>query len=299
MLADGIKEGEVRYGAALSGAVFIESLKAHWHTKNFFGITPKLFVGATASHYIPYLYIPRSDLNVKLTDTNYVEMGLEGTAEMYMAADVFENPASLQDWGGIDISLQGEYALFPILDLGVSLLNIPLIPAGLHTKAELRFSPERNTLLRIDDFIKQGFNVNTKSVTDVQHSESSCDTYWVVRPMRWDFYMLFRPLHKDLLVFRPNIGFTVFNPSEETYFNVGLETQLNLGRILTLSWFTGGYDGLCRNRLGFDLRMWRIARLYLGLEMRSQDYAGSWTLKGAAAELGLKVGGGFSGVTNF
>jgi hypothetical protein len=298
MLADGIKEGDVKYGASVSGAVFAESLKANWHQREF--VIPKLFASFTLSHYLPIVYIPKSNLNVHLRNTNeIVEMGLEGEARVYLPFNVgsFGN-SSTTDWGGLDLSLQAEYALFPILDVGITVLNIPFIPSALHTSSTLKFDRNRNSLLVIEDLVNGDFNVTTDKIGDFE-SINGDDTKWVVRPMRWDFYALYRPLRKDFLVIRPNIGFTVLNPSEEGYFNIGLQTSLNAGRIFTFSWFTGGYDGLCRNTFGFDLRLWKIARWFANLEMRSQTYGGAWTLKGASVELGFKWGGGFNGVTNF
>ncbi|MDR2468088.1 MAG: hypothetical protein LBD22_03915 [Spirochaetaceae bacterium] len=297
MLSNGIREGEASYGLSLSGAVFTENITANYHRRDF--IIPRLFVSITGTQYLPLVYIPRSDLSIKLYNKERVEMGLDGTAQAYMPFALAGSGGSDKvDLGGFDLSLQAEYALFPILDVGLTVLNLPLIPAALHTKATLKFDPDRNTLLEIDDLVNGGFNVDVGKATSPD-TEYTAGELWVVRPMRWDWYALFRPIRTDFVVVRPNIGFTVLNPSEEGYFNLGFETSLNVGRAFTVSWFTGGYDGLCRNRLGLDLRLWQFARWFANLEMRSQSYAGAWTLKGAAVELGFKWGGGFSGLTNF
>ncbi|MDR2521849.1 MAG: hypothetical protein LBC72_04760, partial [Spirochaetaceae bacterium] len=300
MLADGIKEGEVAYGFAVSGAIFAQSLALNWHSPDF--IIPGLFFSITGAHYVPVLYIPRSNMDIKLLNKDRVEMGLDGAVRAYMPFRVFDmldgNGVGPIDWGGVDVSVQVEYALFPILDLGFTALNIPLVPAALHASSMLVFNPARNAIVSVDNLVQQDFKLNTGALTDFEHVDGT-DERWVTRPLRLDVYALFRPFRNDFLVLRPNIGFTTLNPSEDAYFNLGLETSLNCGRWFTFSWFTGGYDGLCRNRLGFDLRLWKIARGYLNVETRSQDYIGAWTVKGVAVEIGAKWGGGFSGLTNF
>ncbi|MDR2490918.1 MAG: hypothetical protein LBD20_05895 [Spirochaetaceae bacterium] len=300
MLSSGIEEGEVRYGITVSGSLFAETVSVNWHAENF--VFQKLFVSITGSHYIPVLYIPKSRINAKVVNKDKVEIGLDGTARVYMPLNVFNlldgKDAGSMDWGGIDFSLQAEYALSPIFDMGITMLHIPFIPSALHASSTFKFDPQRNNLLNIDNLIDNDLKISTEAVKDYERVDGN-DSIWIVRPMRVDFYALFRPARADWIVLRPNAGFTVFNPSEKSYFNIGLETMLNAGRIFTFSWFNGAYDGLWRNRIGFDLRLWKIARWFLDLEMRSQDYLGAWTMKGAAVQLGAKWGGGFNGVTNF
>ena len=300
MLSSGIEEGEVRYGVTLSGALFAETLSVNWHTEHF--VFQKLFVSVTGSHYIPVLYIPKSRVNAKVYNRDTIEIGMDGTANVYMPMNFFNmaegKDTGAMDWGGIDVSLQAEYALSPIFDIGITMLNVPLIPSALHTSSTFKFDPERNKLLDINNLIDNDIEIMTDKINEFERVDGS-DTIWVTRPMRADIYALFRPARADWLVLRPNFGITLFNPSEKNYFNVGLETSLNAGRIFTFGWFTGAYDGLWRNRFGFDLRIWKIARWFLNLEMSSQDYIGAWTMKGAAVQLGAKWGGGFNGVTNF
>lgn len=297
MLSEGITAGTASYGASISGAVFAETFAFNYHQKAFF--LPGLFFSVTGAHYVPVIYIPKSDLYVRFVNGDNTRVGVGGTAEAYMPlAPGGETGSSKVDIGGLDMSLQAEYALFPILDVGMTVLNIPVIPSALHTKASLSFDPDKNTIMEIDDLVNGGFSVDIGNATSPSTSYTTGEL-WVTRPMRFDWYLLFRPGRTDIVVLRPNIGFTVLNPSEQGYFNLGLETQLNAGRAFTLSYFTGGEDGLFRNRLGMDLRLGGFARWILNLEMRSQSYAGSWTLKGLKLELALKFGGGFNGLTNF
>ncbi|MDR2602040.1 MAG: hypothetical protein LBC53_06270 [Spirochaetaceae bacterium] len=300
MLAEGLTEGVAKYGANVSGAIFAETVAVNWHRQNF--LFPKLFFSVTPSHFLPIIYIPHSDLNIKFTNKDYIELGLEGTAKVYMPFNVFkymdgEDPGAM-DLGGLDFSLQLEYALFAALDVGFTALNVPLVPAVLHTSSSLKFDPSRNTILSVRNLIDQDLEIKTDSITDWERVDGTGENI-VVRPMRMDFYALLRPFQTDFLVVRPNIGFTVLNPSETGYFNMGVEAQLNLGRWFTASFFTGGYDGFFHNKLGLDLRILKISRLYTNISMSSQDYGGAWTLKGLNVEIGAKWGGGFNGLTNF
>jgi hypothetical protein len=121
----------------------------------------------------------------------------------------------------------------------------------------------------------------------------------VFRPVRFDFYARYRPFKTDLLVIKPNIGFTLSNNSldpmdMDVYFNGAAEVQLHLGKFIpgylfTLYFSTGIDEGFWQNRLGFQLNL-RALELDFEFALRSQSYAGSFDARGLAAKLGLKFG---------
>jgi hypothetical protein len=261
----------------MSGSVFEETISGNWHKENF--IIPKLYVSIGAAHYIPLVYMPRSEVKATIdTSGENTKITLKGDIQGYTAAKIRDDSFGGMDFGGFDLSLKAEYALFPILDIGISAANIPIVPAHLTTQFTMDFN---KTIIDGENFFDDP-TLDTDIDTDLKYSSAD---KWVVRPMRWDLYSLFRPLGKDFLVLKPNIGFTAINPSEETYFNLGLETDLNVTRWFTVSFFTGTYDGLARNRIGLDFN-WYVLPIFIYLDMRSQSYLRSWTLKGAAVTFG-------------
>jgi hypothetical protein len=330
LLATGIDRGVSVYGINISGAIFAETIRGNWHKQHF--LFPKLFLSISASHYIPALYIPKSNIAAALQNEGKIAAYLEGDMKIYMAGDYTKinnisdgNYNSLiETYGGVDLSLQAEYALFKILDIGITAHNIPLAPSKLKYAAVRKFKKATaedegktaeqkkqegiyDPIIEIDSLIGMAdggstFEFNDEvlnALTDLSGYTATEEENIVTRPMRWDFYALFRPFRSDIFVLRPNIGFTMLTPAEETYFNLGIELQFNSGKWFSLALFTGGYDGIFHNRLSFDVHFWKISRIYFSLETRSQDYTGTWTIKGAAVELGYKWGGGFRGITNF
>jgi hypothetical protein len=64
-----------------------------------------------------------------------------------------------------------------------------------------------------------------------------------------------------------------------------LLANLNAGRWFTFSVYTGTYNGMARNRVGFDFH-WKYVPIFMYLDMRSHDYLKSWTLDGASITIG-------------
>jgi hypothetical protein len=136
----------------------------------------------------------------------------------------------------------------------------------------------------------------------------------VLRPFRWDFYMLFRPLQMahllrkrpDFFVLRANIGLTALFPAERMptgedlkklsgnkyiSFNWGGGADFNFGRWFTLSAYTGSYDGMIHNTIGLDLH-WYFLPVFLIIDFtavdngKPLDYANAWSGTGVTIKLG-------------
>lgn len=263
---------------AVSGAVFAEA-GLQWYGTF---LDKKLRVGFAPAWYLPLVYVPKSTVNYELRTDPALKVAVTGDMKVYMPISL--DPFELKDGGGLDISLNGEYALFPIIDVGTTISHIPFVPAKLSTGQTLTFKsdliPETANLL--DGFPDIGdFDTETKALTNANKT--------VLRPLRLDFYVLYRPLRGDLLTIRPNIGFTTINPSEETYFNGAIEAQLNLARILFLRLSTGAEEGYWRHKLSFALNM-RVLELDLEAALKSQSYVKSYSASGLDVTLGMKFG---------
>ncbi|MFP3042768.1 hypothetical protein LQZ19_13205 [Treponema primitia] len=258
---------------AVSGAVFAEA-GFHWYGTF---LNKKLRVGVAPAYYVPLIYIPKSTLNYELNTDNGLYVAVGGDLDFFNAFDDFSNLG-----GGGDISLRGEYALFPILDVGGTISHIPLIPAKLSNGKKLTVEG----ILLNDDNLFDGIGDIGEITTE---DGIAIGERTVVRPLRFDFYVLYRPLRRDLLTIKPSVGFTVFNPSEETYFNGILEAQLNVARILFLSLSTGTEEGYWRHKFGFAVDA-RIFEFDITAALKSQDYLKSYQLSGVDVALGLKFG---------
>ena len=267
---------------AVSGAAYAEAgLKGHM---TLLVLDRKLRLEAAPAWFLPIAYIPRSTLDITLVTEDRLQVSTNADASVYMP---FDAKGQMKDFGGGDLSVSGEYALFPILDLGAAIFHILVIPARLSNKAGFGFE---NDLYVEDVFQWMQKDNPMDDMGDFKLSDlASTKEIWVVRPLRFDVYALFRPLRNDFLTVKPNIGFTVINPSEENYFNWGLEGQLNFADILYLSLGTGLEEGLWRHKLGLTMDFHAIA-LHLGAGLRSQDFAHSFQLNGLSVNLGCTIG---------
>jgi hypothetical protein len=279
-----VGQDRLEAGLNVSGAVFAETVGFNWHTENF--ILPKLYVKFTGGHFIPVFYIPNSGVDVYIdTRGNGTVLGVDGSINGYtaIAFDSNNKPTGLSSYGGFDISAQAEYNFFSMLDVGITIDNIPLVPAHMTTVMTMNMSQD---ILNTSDLLHGGGMGGFDSLFDnIKPEFANNGDKWVTRPMRWDVYALYRPLLTDFLVLRPHIGFTSLTPAEVGYFNFGVEASLNVGDWFTFAYYTGGYDGICRNRFTLNFN-WKVLPIFFSIETRSQDYWRAWTLDGALITLG-------------
>ncbi|GHV74456.1 hypothetical protein AGMMS49940_17580 [Spirochaetia bacterium] len=268
---------------AVSGAVFAEA-GLSWHGTL---LEDKLRISAASAYYVPLIYVPKSNLAYKLEtrDDGSLYVGVVGAMDLYT---VLDNPSSIG--GGGDLSLTGEYALFPIIDVGSTISHIPIVPAALTNGKKFTVTGD---IINTPGLLKAGIGETKFGVEEGE----SIPSRMVVRPMRFDFYVLYRPLRKDVLTIKPSIGFTILNPSEETYFNGVLETQFHAGKfnaampgyIFNLYLNTGIEEGYWRHKLGFALNF-RAVELDFEVGLKSQDYLKSYQASGVEFTFGMKFG---------
>jgi hypothetical protein len=249
----------------------------------------KLTIGFDPAYYSPLFYIPRSGISYTLDTTDKLMLSSGGKFRAYSplntkkisAGDFFSS-------GGVDFSLSAEYALFSRLDLGLSLSHIPLVPARLSTGYEFTLSDTE--IIKLDDINNIDLN-NLIKIPELTGNENftSLPAIMVFRPLRFDFYNIFRPFDNDFLSIRPNIGFTALNANEEIYLNMGTRVTLDLDRTFSVYLDSGLEEGLWRHKLGIELNL-RAFELGIEAAMRSQSYLTSWTASGASVKFGLAFG---------
>jgi hypothetical protein len=261
-----------------SGAVYESTgLSAFLQLKKWrFGIGPAMFV--------PLVYIPaKSGITYYIDTEEGIKLDAEGEIEIFTIDMDSLNPAGIFASGGFDLSVDAEYALFPFLNLGASISNIPLV-AG-----ELR-NVNRYTLdqFYLDIGLNKGLDLPTPSFTSVSEA---CEKK-VRRPLRFDAYAQYRPLssNRDLLVLRGNVGFTADITEQTQYFNAGLEIQSHLLRnMLFISLATGYTESIWKHRVNLALNF-RALELDLGAAFRSQDFVNSFQASGVDVVLGVRLG---------
>ncbi|MDR3284708.1 MAG: DUF5723 family protein [Treponema sp.] len=242
--------------------------------------TGKLKLGFTPGIYYPLIYIPNSKLHYEVDTRKGVKALVDGALDVYTGfslEEVLDGNAgaavqSLQH-GGFDISISGEYPLATFLDAGLAISHIPFVPARMnhkgHVSVEGTIIDEGNLISNLSDI--------EVSVPEISSPEDLSADEVVFRPMRFDFYALYRPV--DTLFWgvtvKPNIGFTALTADEKGAFNISVIAQLGVipmgrGYMIYTRLGTGYDERLWRHQVGFtlNLRAWE-----LGLDFVSESQA--------------------------
>lgn len=278
----------------VSGGIFAD-VGVNVHAKLF----KKLKISLTPAMYVPIVYIPKSTIRYVLEAENSLSFAANAALTVYgpFSLDSGDNIqfdlSSLMEGTGFDLSLNAEYPLsffsslgVGSLDVGATITHIPLSPAVLNYGIDVS----------IDDFKIDGSNILQGSMPEIPELElkktNAKASYKVYRPLRFDFYALYKPFTTTLLALtlRPNIGFTVLNASEEANFNWGVEAQLDLlGNLLQVHLGTGYEETQWKHRLGLALNL-RVFELDIEAGLRSPSFANSFMINGFSLGVGIRTG---------
>jgi len=282
LLTEGnIKQHSSKGTISASGGIFANvgvGLSAKYE-KFRFGVKPAAFT--------PLVFIPKSGIKWNLETEEKIVLNTSGEIAVYgLLVDYLEKKScDLQIPYGFDISLEGEYDLFPHLGIGASLSRIPLVPAVM----------ESRNLIAMDDFNLDISGEDLMAEEDLDLPKFKYDIsyqsadYNVFRPLRFDIYAHWRPFG-EFFVVRPNLGFSVGISDKQWYFTAGADARLYLLKNLFLFHLgTGIEENVWKQRLGFALN---LRALELGVEtiFRSQRFTGSFTGQGFGLNLGLRFG---------
>ncbi|MDR0539496.1 MAG: hypothetical protein LBG74_03180 [Spirochaetaceae bacterium] len=261
----------------ISGALFTEIVSFEWKRQFF----RDYYVTLRPSWYIPLFYIPKSEQKLQITAQNNFQAELKGGANVYIPFS-FSDGFQITNFGGIDADLIIERPLFNILDIGLELLHLPLMPSVLSNVGEIGFE---GIIVKTGGISMENFDFNIPALDQFYHTKN----FWVFRPLTTGLYLLYRPFGSDRWYLRPNFGCVFLTPGEQIYINAGLETSYMFTNFFRLTFFTGLRDGFARNSFEFIFGGKRFG-MYLKLDLRSQDYLRSWTLKGAGISIGYYAG---------
>jgi len=195
---------------------------------------------------------------------------------------------------GFDISMDVEYCLFPSLDIGVSLSQIPIAPATLTNGMRMSLDDsyayiDAEKMINSEDAVNADFNLDTDYFTN--------RNLQVYRPFRFDFYMCYKPIahffpdNAKLIFIKPNIGLSVnlTKGDEKNYYNAGLEIGLNLKDIFILYIGSGYREEIWKQKAGFALNF-RLFELDFEASLRSRTFEGCFEGQGMGLFLGTRWG---------
>jgi hypothetical protein len=255
----------------------------------------KLKIGITPAMYVPLVYIPKSSIHYQLDAEDELQVHTSGKIDVYSPFsldDMEVDATSILNAKGFDISLEAEYPILPILDVGGTVTHIPLVSAVLNNRMYMVL-PDFN--INSSEILDTG-TINTDY--DLEYQYESDVSYSVRRPLRFDFYAFYKPLKSNMLVLKPNIGFTLLTPKGKPYFNWGIDARLNLlhfyksfdnAYLFSVHLGTGLEETLWKHRLGFALNF-RAFELDLEAGLRSQEFVNSFKLNGLNIAVGLRFG---------
>jgi hypothetical protein len=241
--------------------------------------------------FSPLVYITKPDIHF---DNVFTEKGMYLNAvvdmDVYSAVSL-ENDSAWDNFSlplGFDISAEGEYALFPVLDLGLGITHIPLVPAILRH----RMSQQMTYAAVFDDmyssFTEGEFELPEPKLESVYRDDAS---FPVFRPLRVEFFADIKLVSSDLVVIRPNIGFSVLTVYgyETACFNAGLKGEINIFDRVRLSMGTGYRERIWANAFGFAVNF-RVFELAGEIRLQGSDFINSLKPGGLGAALGLRFG---------
>jgi len=263
----------------------------------------KLTVGLKPALYTPLVFIPKSGINFDLqTDVKDVEIEGGGHEDLALwlnaSGDISVYSPFLTKSGaidplkfGFDVSLEGEYELFPFLDVGASFSRIPFAPAKMENRmhlqttdnVEIRVNPEKLISGDGDDI---GFPTDLDELIVDDYDTKPVNVF---RFMRFDVYGKYKPFG-ELLIVKPNLGFSVDINNNEGFFNVGAEVLFNPFKGLLILYLNNSYtESVWAHHLGLVFNA-RFFELDLGAFLRSEDFAGSFSGQGFGVNVGLRFG---------
>ena len=276
----------------IGGAAFVD-----FKASSFFHINKiNSKIKANLSVYTPVMYVdPNISYTLDNSDTA-TKIDINYKVRVYTPTSMEEDASfSFSPTPGIDIQLGAEYPLSEVLGLkekvsfldfivGLDLLNIPLVPSTMKDYMEM------------SGRIGKGDKIDIENAEDLIEVEDD-PVYGsrkknIYRPFKMLAWANWKPFDVIPVSFIPTIGFAI-NPmyqEEPGSLEAGIKTRLDLANMLIATIGTGYHDRLWKNSIDFIFNF-RFFELNFGLDLRSQDFAKSWSGGGFGVNFGFKFGG--------
>ena len=270
----------------MNGALFASAeVNTFFNIKKFkLTVKPSLFY--TIAYFKPdfsYTFDPDSG-NVFKFDYDlqiYTAFPAEDAASLLNDLSVLLTP-------GIDISVGVEYALSKDFDVGLELINIPVIPSVL--KNYIQYSGSIGSDEPID--ILGGGMDSLFSMFDETDEEPIYGTgeQETKRPFRLSAWVNWRAFGTPFFTLTPMVGFSVNQLYvKEFTMEFGMNARLNWSNMFITTAGINYIDRIWRNSVDFAFNL-RLFEFNIGLDMRSHDFIQSWTGGGIGINMGFMFG---------
>jgi len=205
-----------------------------------------------------------------------------------------ENPGSvisdLSTLGlpGIDFTFGVEYALSKDFDMGLKLVNIPIIPSVLHNYTLISGSVGSGEPM---DPLRDGMSSLFSSFNSLDNDPVyGTDTQETARPFRLSTWINWRLFGTPFFTLTPMIGFSINKLyAEEFSMEIGINGRVNLANTFYATAGINYIDRLWINSIDLALDL-RLLEINIGVDMRSHEFIKSWTAGGIGITTGFKLG---------
>jgi len=286
----------VQENSDIGGAIFASA------TINTYFNFKKLKIKVNPSLFYTLAYITPSPntssaLKYTLDYSNGTVLCVDYDMRLYTGFPLDTDNSNLTAKPGLDINFGMEYPLakqiglskkLPILDfdIGLDIINVPIVASKItnYTQIKGRVGSEKPITFFSDN--SDGFSFDTTSETE--NGEEEID---VNRPFKMIVHLDWRPIFgAKLLTITPAFGFNYNNLYYEPFsFEGGLNVGLNIANFFLAKVGINYIDRMFVNSISLALNI-RAFELDIGADIRSQDFAQSWTGSGLGVNFGLKFG---------
>jgi len=260
----------------------------------------KLCIKLSPAYYIPLIFIPYTSAsfiasydaegNIKANGTSVLNVYSVFPLDEISSFDNFLETISLSDLlrqGGLDISVEAIYSLFPVLDLGLSLTHIPIAPATMDStfaySAFLDFSMESI----LAQLINEG-RLDTSGI-DYGLNETS-GTLTLIRPIKLSLFADWNVFDSDILILSPKVELRFADTASQRDFGAGyrVKVESHIG-FLNPSFTTSYTEEIFIQELGISLNF-RVIDIDLVISTQSQNFLKSFQGAGIGAGIGITIG---------
>jgi hypothetical protein len=188
---------------------------------------------------------------------------------------------------GFDLSIGGEYALLPRLDLGAAVSHLPVVPARMSHRMHISSEYDFEIADTLDSITAGNIEMPDPEIVTSYDNDA---VFYVLRPFRFNFYVNYKPADTGLFVIRPSLGFSLLSVyGYAPCFNAGIEGQINVLKIFSAALFAGYVERIWLYDFRFTLNL-HVTEMILGVSLRGTDLINAFGTRGLGLSLGLRFG---------
>ena len=252
----------------------------------------------------PALYVPvayaKSDISYTLKNTaDGTVLNIDYEMSVFTAFPTEDSAGfKLTARPGVDLRLGAEYPLSDALgicnkiffldfDVGLDLINIPLIPSAMRSYMKIDGSIGNDEPVNFFGGDEMDTDSFFSTDDDTEYGEKK---QTVLRPFKTLVWANWRPLGIRIFKVIPTFGFAV-NPLYIKPFSLegGVKLSLDIYNCLVLTAGTGYYDRLWKNSVDLVFNL-KLLEFNFGVDFRSQKFAKSLSGAGFGVNAGFKIG---------